>query len=82
MGENRKKLFYVKCIFFYFQRSYRKELFDVAVARMRRACIRTELEIKKFMAIQNRVEQLVIPKAREEVDFGDFGEVPHEFRGT
>lgn len=61
-----------------FQRSYRKELFDDAIARMRRACIKTELEIEKFRLIQERVENMVIRKAREEKDYG---EVPDEFKG-
>ena len=63
----------------YSQRSYRKELFDDAMARMRRACIKTETEIEKFKSIQDKVEEIVVQKAREEKDYG---EIPDEFRGT
>ena len=61
-----------------FQRSYRKELFDDAIARMTRACIKTNMEIEQFKSIQNKVEQLVIQKQKAEVDYGD---IPDEFRG-
>lgn len=64
---------------FLFQRSYRKELFDDAMARMRRACIKTEIEIEKFRLIQEHVESIVVQKAREE---RDYGEIPDEFRGS
>jgi hypothetical protein len=49
------------------------------MARMRRACIKTENEIEKFKSIQDKVEEIVVQKAREE---RDYGEVPDEFRGT
>lgn len=62
----------------FFQRSYRKELFDDAIARMQRANIKTTTEIEKFKSIQDKVEQIVIQKAREE---RDYGEIPDEFRG-
>lgn len=59
------------------ERSYKKELFDDAIVRMRRACIKTETEIEKFKSIQDKVEEIVIQKAREEKDYG---EIPDEFR--
>ena len=60
------------------QRSFRKELFDDAIARMMRACIKTNTEIEQFKNLQQRVEQLVIQKQKAEIDFGD---IPDEFRG-
>ena len=60
------------------QRSFRKELFDDAIARMTRACIKTNMEIEQFKSIQNKVQQLVIQKQKAEVDYGD---IPDEFRG-
>jgi len=60
------------------QRSYRKELFDDAMSRMSRACIKTDVEIEKFRQIQDKVESMVIQKARDE---RDYGEIPDEFRG-
>ncbi|XP_053378562.1 ubiquitin conjugation factor E4 B-like [Mercenaria mercenaria] len=59
------------------ERSYRKELFEDAIVRMRRACIKTETEIEKFKNIQDKVEEIVVQKAREE---RDYGEIPDEFR--
>ncbi|KAL4221583.1 Ubiquitin conjugation factor E4 B [Mactra antiquata] len=59
------------------ERSYRKELFDDAIARMQRANIKTTTEIEKFKSIQDKVELIVIQKAREE---RDYGEIPDEFR--
>lgn len=59
------------------ERSYRKELFDDAIARMTRACIKTSTEIEQFKNIQTRVEQLVIQKQKAEIDFGD---IPDEFK--
>ena len=60
------------------QRSYRKELFDDAVARMTRAKIKTETEIERFRLLQAKVDALVVEKLRAEVDYG---EIPDEFRG-
>ena len=61
-----------------FQRSYRKELFEDAIARMVKANIKTETEIEQFYCLQNKVEKLVIEKQQAEVDYGD---IPDEFRG-
>ncbi|KAJ8320744.1 hypothetical protein KUTeg_002331 [Tegillarca granosa] len=59
------------------ERSYRKELFDDAINRMRRARIKTEMEIEKFRILQEKVENLVIQKQQSEIDFGD---IPDEFK--
>lgn len=62
----------------YFQRSYRKELFDDAISRMRKARIKTEQEINKFRRLQDKVEELVRAKNLAETDYG---EIPDEFKG-
>ena len=62
-----------------FQRSYRKELFDDAILRMKKANIKTAREIQQFYLISEKVEKLVQEKQKSEVDFGD---IPEEFRGT
>ncbi|WAR13927.1 UBE4B-like protein [Mya arenaria] len=59
------------------ERSYRKELFDDAIVRMRRACIKVETDIEKFRNIQEKVERIVVQKAQDE---RDYGEIPDEFR--
>lgn len=59
------------------ERSYRKELFDDAMLRMSKACIKTETEIEQFRNLQEKVEELVIEKQRAEIDYG---EIPDEFR--
>lgn len=59
------------------ERSYRKELFDDAIARMRRARIKTEQEIEKFRMLQEKVEDLVREKNSAETDYGD---IPDEFK--
>jgi len=59
------------------ERSYSKELFDDAVSRMRKACIKTPTEIEQFQALQDKVEKIVVEKRMAEVDYG---EVPDEFR--
>ena len=61
-----------------FQRSYSKELFDDAIHRMAKACIKTETEIQQFRALQDKVEKIVIEKRRAEFDYG---EIPDEFKG-
>ena len=61
------------------QRSYRKELFDDAISRMRRARIKTEQEIEKFRKLQEKIEDLVREKHSAETDYG---EIPEEFKGS
>ena len=59
------------------ERSYRKELFDDAISRMRRARIKTEQEIEKFRKLQEKIEDLVREKHSAETDYG---EIPEEFK--
>ena len=59
------------------ERSYSKELFDDAVSRMRKACIKTPTEIEQFQDLQDKVEKIVVEKRMAEVDYG---EIPDEFR--
>ncbi|XP_071146874.1 ubiquitin conjugation factor E4 B-like isoform X2 [Mytilus edulis] len=59
------------------ERSYKKELFDDAIGRMRRARIKTEQEIDKFRKLQDKVEELVRDKNLAETDYG---EIPEEFK--
>ncbi|XP_048250307.1 ubiquitin conjugation factor E4 B-like [Haliotis rufescens] len=59
------------------ERSYRKELFEDAVLRMIKACIKTEAEITKFRQLQNSVDDLVTQKTKAELDYGD---IPDEFK--
>ncbi|KAH9514139.1 Ubiquitin conjugation factor E4 B [Bulinus truncatus] len=59
------------------ERSYRKELFDNAIDCIKKACIKTEGEIKMFTDLQNRVEAFVIQKHKSEMDYG---EIPDEFK--
>ena len=60
------------------QRSYRKELFDDAVARMQKACIKTTHEINVFRELQCKVDKIVVEKQKSEMDYG---EIPDEFKG-
>lgn len=57
------------------ERSYSKELFEVAINRMLRACIKTQTEVDKFSSLKDKVEALL--KEKEDMDYG---EVPDEFR--
>jgi len=59
------------------ERSYSKELFDDAVSRMRKACIKTPTEIEQFQDLRDKVERIVVEKRTAEVDYG---EIPDEFR--
>jgi len=59
------------------ERSYSKELFDDAVARMTRACIKTPTEIEEFQDLRDKVEKIVAEKRMAEIDYG---EIPDEFR--
>ena len=53
-------------------------MFDDAIARMTRACIKTETEIEQFRMLQEKVEKIVVEKRLAEVDYG---EIPDEFKG-
>ncbi|KAL8587345.1 hypothetical protein ACOMHN_045592 [Nucella lapillus] len=59
------------------ERSYSKELFDDAIARMIKARIKTESEVGHFRKIQERVQEIV--KFRAELE-EDYGEIPEEFK--
>ena len=59
------------------ERSYSKELFDDAVGRMMKACIKTPTEIEQFQDLRDKVEKIVAEKRMAEVDYG---EIPDEFR--
>lgn len=69
---------YKKNFIFPFQRSYRHELFNDAIARMQKAMIKTNVEIEKFRFLQEKVDKIVLEKQQEEVDYG---EIPEEFKG-
>lgn len=58
------------------ERSYSKELFDLAIRRMEKASIKTPVDIRKLRELQAKVEEITIEKRQEEVDFGD---IPSEF---
>ncbi len=45
---------------------------------MLKARIKTQMDIEKFRALQQKVEQLVVEKQRLEVDYDD---MPDEFKG-
>ncbi|XP_033763599.1 LOW QUALITY PROTEIN: ubiquitin conjugation factor E4 B-like [Pecten maximus] len=59
------------------ERSYRKELFDDAIARMTRANIKTHNEIERFGSLQSKIDELVKKKREAEIDYGD---IPDEFK--
>ncbi|KAK3104970.1 hypothetical protein FSP39_014399 [Pinctada imbricata] len=59
------------------ERSYRKELFDDAIARMCKARIKTELEIEHFKKLQRTVDRIVVENQQAQIDYGD---IPDEFR--
>lgn len=65
-------------MFFAFQRSYRHELFNDAMARMQKAMIKTNVEIEQFRFLQEKIDKIVLEKQKEEIDYG---EIPEEFRG-
>jgi len=59
------------------ERSYRKELFDAAISRLKKAVIFNEVELDKFRDIGEQVEKLVKLKNIEDQDFED---APDEFK--
>ena len=70
----------ITCFFFHFstQRSYKHELFNDAIIRTTKACIKTESEIAQFRALQAKVDKILVQKQKAEIDYGD---IPDEFRG-
>lgn len=59
------------------ERSYRKELFEAAIVRMKKSVIMNEVEIERFRGMTVEVEKLVKLKQSEEQDFED---APDEFK--
>ncbi|XP_055958481.1 ubiquitin conjugation factor E4 B [Patella vulgata] len=59
------------------ERSYSKALFDDAIARMTKACIKTTSEIEQFRSLQQKIEQVLEKKNQVELDYG---EIPDDFK--
>ena len=59
-------------------RSYRKELFDMAIERSRRIALKTESELEQIRLFVVKVEEAKVIIEAEE----DLGEVPDEFLGV
>lgn len=59
------------------ERSYRSELFDDAISRMRKSLIKTPFEIEQLQQLQRKVNQILVEKQQAEIDFGD---IPDEFK--
>jgi ubiquitin conjugation factor E4 B len=67
------------CICYFFQRSFKKELFEDAANRMERALIKTPSEIEQFRSLAEKANEIAIQNIKKEVDYSD---APDEFRGT
>jgi ubiquitin conjugation factor E4 B len=63
---------------FFFQRSFKKELFEDAANRMERALIKTPSEIEQFRSLAEKANEIAIQNIKREVDYSD---APDEFRG-
>ena len=59
------------------ERSYRKELYEIAIRRMEKSGIKTQMDITHFRDLATRVEQCRVKLNKAEVDYGD---IPDEFR--
>lgn len=59
------------------ERSYRKELYQIATRRMEKSGIKTPMDIERFRDLASRVEQCRIKLNQAEIDYGD---IPDEFR--
>ena len=70
-------MFFFK-LFFFFQRSFRKELFEDAGARLERSLIKSGSEVEQFKALATRAAEIAIQNIKKEVDYND---APDEFRG-
>jgi ubiquitin conjugation factor E4 B len=66
------------CICDFFQRSFKKELFEDAANRMERALIKTPSEIEQFRSLADKANEIAIQNIKREVDYSD---APDEFRG-
>lgn len=59
------------------ERSFRKELFEDAAARMERARIKTASEVERFRALAAKAYEISVANIKREVDYND---APDEFR--
>ena len=59
------------------ERSYRKELYEIAIRRMEKSAIKAQMDIDHFRDLAQRVEECRIKLNKTEVDYG---EIPDEFR--
>ncbi|XP_002737351.1 ubiquitin conjugation factor E4 B [Saccoglossus kowalevskii] len=59
------------------ERSYRKEVFDVALGVMSRANIKIESDIQRFRDLASVVDKIVISNLKKDIDFED---APDEFK--
>ncbi|XP_014272947.1 ubiquitin conjugation factor E4 B isoform X2 [Halyomorpha halys] len=59
------------------ERSFRKELFEDAAARMERARIKTASEVERFRALAAQAYEISVANIKREVDYND---APDEFR--
>ena len=59
------------------ERSYRKELYEIAIRRMEKSAIKAQMDIEHFRDLAQRVEKCRVKLNKTEVDYG---EIPDEFR--
>uniref|UniRef100_A0A069DY57 Ubiquitin conjugation factor E4 B n=1 Tax=Panstrongylus megistus TaxID=65343 RepID=A0A069DY57_9HEMI len=59
------------------ERSFRKELFEDAGARLQKSMIKTALEVEQFRALAAKAAEIAIQNIKKEVDYND---APDEFR--
>ncbi|XP_071439360.1 ubiquitin conjugation factor E4 B [Hetaerina americana] len=59
------------------ERSFKVDLIKGAVERLLRAKIKSPSQVRKFLELSSRAEQMVIQNLKKEVDYGD---APDEFR--
>ncbi|CAG2056770.1 unnamed protein product, partial [Timema podura] len=65
------------CLFVLVQRSFKRELFEDAAARMERALIKTSTQIDQFRSLALKASEIAIQNIKREVDYSD---APDEFR--
>ncbi|KAL0871377.1 hypothetical protein ABMA27_005111 [Loxostege sticticalis] len=59
------------------ERSFRKELFEEAAARLAKSCIKTTTEIERFKALADNAYQIAVSNQQKSDEFAD---APEEFR--
>nr|CAB3267463.1 ubiquitin conjugation factor E4 B [Phallusia mammillata] len=59
------------------QRSYKKELFDIAIARMEKLAIKSSFSIDLFRTFANQTQAQFLKINKAEVDYGD---IPDQFK--